>query len=120
MNGCLVQNLLDLTSDTLPARLNTCCVILRNLGPPKCPSTRASTRNHFKELFATERTFLPNWLISCRNTSELCSLFGELYSLVWTLQRALLVNSDRCSVSFARSCGRTLKLIVYRSGSFSD
>ena len=43
-----------------------------------------STRNHLKELFAAERTLLPNrrtllpnWLISCRNTSELCSLFGE-------------------------------------------
>ena len=67
-----------------------------------------STRNHLKELFATDRTLisnrrilLPTWLISCR--------FSKLYSLVWTLQRALLVNSDHCSASFARSCGRDLK-----------
>ena len=26
----------------------------------KVPSTRASTKNHLKELFATERTLLPN------------------------------------------------------------
>ena len=50
------------------------------------PSTRASTRNRLKELFATARTLLPNRLISCRNTSELA----------------------RCSAIFAHSCGRSL------------